>query len=193
MNYLKVLVDQENTLFILLFWEGEVWKRLDKALFFRKLKPLFFVTSLEEAERVFLGIEEKVAKSFAVNSLTKKAQLSSELVKKMSDKGISQEVIFTVIAFCEKIGALEDRQILENRIQKEFRKGHGLLYAKAKWQRSEGEDPFDWNSLENRSLEKESALQLVRKKKDKKDLFRFLLGKGFRSDVIKEVLNSEIK
>jgi len=193
MNKLKIEVDLEAPLYIVLSWDGSVWKKLYKYLFFRKLKPLFSAGSFEEAKVAFMEIEWKVAKSFAVNSLSRRALLTLELTKKMQEKGFSGDVILKTLEFCKKIGALEDFQILENRIQKDLRKGRGLMYAKAKWQRSVGEEPIEWNSLEKRNLEKEAAMQLMKKKGKKKDPFLFLLRRGFRSEVIKEVLNSEIE
>src|SRR3989339_99789 len=183
MIHLQIKLDENDPLFILLIWNGSVWKKLYKFLFFRKLKPLFSATSFNELEELFLEIEEKVAKSFAISCLSKKALLSSELCKKMEEKGISCESIAKTLVFCQKIGALPDFQTLENRIEKELRKGRGLMYAKAKWQRSVHEEPIDWNSSEKRNLEKQAALTLIKKqKKDKKDLFLFLLRKGFRSE-----------
>ncbi len=190
---LKVVLDQDDSFFIILLWGGVVWRRVHKQLFFKKLKSVSFARSLDEAKLFFVEIEEKVAKSFAVNSLSKRALLTSELVQKMQEKGISDETIVKTITFCKKIGALEDLQILENRIQKEIRRGHGLMYAKAKWQRAVLQEPVEWNSLEKRNLEKEAALQLIQKKGKKKDLFLFLLRRGFRSEIIKEVLNAELE
>jgi SOS response regulatory protein OraA/RecX len=193
MHSFKVELDQEDPLFLLLSWDGKLWKRLYKYLFFRKLKPLFSAKSFEEAKSLFEEIEWKVAKSFAVNSLARRALLSSEIVKKMREKGFSESVILKTVEFCQKIGAIEDFQVLENRINKEFRKGRGLMYAKAKWQRSVGDEAIEWESAEKRNLEKEAATQLIQKKGKKKDPFLFLLRRGFRTEIIKEVLNSKIE
>jgi SOS response regulatory protein OraA/RecX len=193
MNKLKIITDQEDAAFIILFWGEEPWKKLYKYLFFRRLKPLFSVRSLEELEITFLDIEEKAAKYFAISALGKKALLTSELAKKMREKGISEETLLKILTLCQKMGALEDRQTLENRIQKEIRKGHGLRYAKAKLQRSIGNESIDWESLDKEELEKEALRNLINKKKEKKsekELFLFLLRRGFRSQLIWEVLKS---
>ncbi len=110
----------------------------------------------------------------------------------MREKGISEGTTTKTLSLCQKMGALEDAQILTQRIQKEIRKGHGLRYAKAKWQRAAGKTSIEWDSLENEELEKEALRSLIQKKKDKKkDLFLFLLRRGFRSHLIQEVLNSD--
>ncbi len=194
MNKLKIIPDQEDATFIILFWGDEPWKKLYKYLFFRRLKPLFSVKSLSELEIAFREIEEKAAKYFAINALGKKALLTSELGEKMRDKGISEETVLKTLSLCQKMGALEDHQILENRIQKEIRKGHGLRYAKAKLGRLIGKESIDWNSLDKEELEKEALRSLISKKKGKKtekELFLFLLRRGFRSHLISEVLKSD--
>ena len=193
MNGLRVELDHGDPLFIVLSWNGSVWKKLYKYLFCKKLKPLFSAESFEEARTIFMKIEWKVAKSFAVNSLGRKALLTSELSQKMQEKGFSEDIIFKTIGFCQKIGAIDDFQILESRIQKEFRRGRGLVYARAKWRGSVREEPVEWDSLEKRNLEKEAILELMQKKGRNKVSFLFLLRRGFRSEVIKEVLNSEIE
>jgi SOS response regulatory protein OraA/RecX len=194
MNKLKIIPDQEDATFIILFWGDEPWKKLYKYLFFRRLKPLFSAKSLEELEITFRDIEEKAAKYFAVNALGKKALLTSELAQKLRDKGISEETLLKTLSLCQKMGALEDHQILENRIQKEIRKGHGLRYAKAKLQTLIGKESIDWNSLDKEELEKEALRTLITKKKGKKsekELFLFLLRRGFRSHLITQVLKSD--
>ena len=193
MNKLKIVPDQEDAAFIILFWGDEPWKKLYKYLFFRRLKPLFSAKSLSELEAIFQEIEEKAAKYFAINALGKKALLSSELAQKMREKGIGEETVLKTLSLCQKMGALEDHQTLENRIQKEIRKGHGLRYAKAKLQRSIGKESIDWDSLDKEELEKEALRGLIAKKKGKKsekELFLFLLRRGFRSHLISEVLKS---
>lgn len=194
MNQLKIIPDQEDRAFIILFWGNDPWKKLYKYLFFRRLKPLFSVKSFEELEIAFRDIEEKAAKCFAINALGKKALLASELARKMRDKGISEETLLKTLSLCQKMGFLEDRQILENRIQKEIRKGHGLRYARGKLRGLIGKESIDWNSLEKEEGEKEALRALISKKKGKKsekELFLFLMRRGFRSDLIQEVLKSD--
>jgi SOS response regulatory protein OraA/RecX len=194
MNKLKIIPDQEDATFIILFWGDNPWKKLYKYLFFRRLKPLFSVRSLEELEIAFRDIEEKAAKYFAINVLGKKALLTSELAQKMRDKGISEETLLKTLSLCQKMGALEeDGQILERRIQKEISKGRGLRYAKAKLRRLTDKESIDWNSLEKEEMEKEALRNLIFKKKGKKsekELFLFLMRRGFRSHLIQEVLKS---
>ncbi len=194
MNKLKIIPDQEDATFIILFWGDEPWKRLYKYLFFRRLKPLFSANSLQELEVTFQDIEENAAKYFAVNALGKKALLSSELAEKMRDKGISEEILLKTLSLCQKMGALEDHQILENRIQKELRKGRSLRYAKAKLGRLTGKESIDWNSLDKEELEKEALRALIAKKKGKKsekELFLFLFKRGFKTHLIQEILKSD--
>lgn len=185
---LQIKVDEEDPLFLTLLWENEVWKKVYKYLFFRKLKPLFSAKTLKDAEVLFEEIEEKVAKPFAIKCLSKKALLESELAQKMKEKGISSKTSMKVIAFCRDFGVLSDQQTLENRVERELRRGKGLMYAKAKWQRS---GDIEWGSTEKRELEKKAALAIVQKYKKKPDLFLFLRRRGFRSEIIQEVLNQK--
>lgn len=190
MNQLKIVKDPEDAARILLFWGDLPWKKLYKSLFFNRLRCLFSASSLEEAEKSFQELEEKVAKSFAVKTLGRKALFSKELMQKMQEKGFSAQAIESALVFSQKIGALQDRELFEQKVRREFQKGKGLFYVKAKWSRSI-EQEEKWSIPEQEVWEREAALRLVAKQKHRKDLFLFLLRRGFRREIIEEVLNSE--
>lgn len=182
MSKLKVVQDPLSALWVLILWEDALWKKVYKPLFMGKLRPLFTAENVQEVEQIFSTLEERVSKSFAVRSLSKRAILSVELLKKLREKGISEVSAQKALAFCQKIGAIQDEDLLEARVTRELNKGHGLRYVQAKWN-------IDVHSEDHRKAEKEAAVKLLHKKgKKQKDLYLFLQRRGFGVETIREVL-----
>ena len=197
MNQFKIISDEEDSFWILLIWNEEVWKRVYKSLFLKNLNSLFSVRSFEEAENLFLEIELKVAKNFAIRSLSKKGAFSHELLQKMRERGISEESSKEVLSFCQKMDFLNDPKRLELQMQSALKRGRGPLYVEAKNRRSGivSSVPRDIGA------EKNAISQVVKKKKksqaslsfkEKSALIRFLLGRGFQRDLIEQVLLSDL-
>lgn len=184
MQKLKIIEDPEDSFWLNIMWEEDLWKKIYKPLFMRKLRSLFSAENLQEVERLFLELEEKTAKSFAVRSLSKKAMLSVELLKKLREKGISEESAQKTLVFCRKIGAIQDKELLESRVASELRKGHGLRYIQAKWK-------VEVNSVDHQKAEIEAAITLLHKKgKKQKNLYLFLQRRGFGVETIREALRN---
>lgn len=182
MKRLEILTDSDSSFWLVLEWEGELWKKVYKSLFIGKLRSLFFARSLQDLEELFLELEVKVAKAFAVRTLSKRALLSTELGKKLREKGISERASQEALAYCHQMGAIQDQELLDYRIRKELRKGHGLRYIQAKWK-------VEIVQEAKRKEEKEAALKLLQQKgKKQKNLYLFLQRRGFCADTIQEVL-----
>lgn len=186
MSKLKIVEDPESPFWVLLLWEEDLWKKVYKPLFVRKLHSLFSAKTIEEMELIFTELEEKVSKSFAVRSLSKKALLSSELLKKLREKGVSEETSQKTLTFCQKIGAIQDEDLVDSRIERELRKGHGLKYIQSKWK-------MEINTLDKQVEEKKAAIALLQKKgKNQKNPYLFLLRRGFCVETIREVLKDPL-
>jgi SOS response regulatory protein OraA/RecX len=165
-----------------LTWEEDPWKKVYKSLFLGKLRSLFSAENLQDADRIFLELEEKISKSFAVNSLSKRPLLGVELLKKLRERGISELTAHKTLAFCQKIGAIQDQELLELRIARELAKGHGLRYIQAKWK-------LTLNGAEKKEAEKDALIKFLNKKgKKQKNLYQILLRRGFCLETIQEVL-----
>ncbi len=182
MERLKIIEDSDSSFWLFLMWEGELWKKVYKSLFIGKLRSLFSARNFQEVEDLFLELEVKVAKAFAVRTLSKRALLSAELGKKLREKGISERASQETLSYCQQMGAIQDQELLEYRIGKELRKGHGLRYIQAKWKVEIGLE-------DKRNAEKEAALKLLQQKgKKQKNPYLFLQRRGFCLDTIQEVL-----
>lgn len=199
MSRLVVQCNQEESLWCDLYWDGIFWKKIYKSLFVKDLKIVRSASSLEEAELFFQEMEEKAAKRLVVSLLSRKAEFRSILVKKLEEKGISSSTILKVLTFYENMGAFNDRDLIDCKIQSELRRGKGLYYAKGKWLKTMGPDTeeVEWYSPERQELEKESIIRLLQKKgkvwnvldrKEKSALVLFLLRRGFRKETIEAVL-----
>jgi SOS response regulatory protein OraA/RecX len=203
MSHLHIVSDEKDPRWCELHWEGLFWKRIYKTFFIRKLNPLLRAGSLEELEKAFIILEEKIAKDQSIRWLSKRALFSLDLKKKLEEKGFSSFATQQALAYCQKIGALKDEELIDAKIRKELRSGKGLYYIQKKWKNSlqEEDREVEWYSLERQKLEKEAIIQFLQKKgkvwnvldrKEKSALVVFLLRRGFRKETIKDVLFEDV-
>ena len=115
---------EEDPLFIWLCKDKEPWKKVCKALFIRHLGVLGKARN-EELELVFKELELKLAKQHALRLLAFKGRFSSELQKKLEEKGISADAVYKIMEECQRLGYLNDAEHIESAIRKEQRKGYG--------------------------------------------------------------------
>lgn len=66
---------------------------------------------------------ESEAFCFAIRSLSRRAQLTDELERKLRDRGASQEVVQVIISRLIEHRYLNDQDVVHERVKKELRKG----------------------------------------------------------------------
>lgn len=194
MNKAKIVRKEGN---YQIFWEEKLLKEVDNSLLVRGVYALASSQTKEELEEKLLDLQVKKGKALAVYWLSRRGVFQKELVEKLKGKGFPDEAIEKTVAFCQKIGALNDQKLAEEWINKELRKGRGALsafYKMRQWVEKE-QLTVDWenlSSLEIKAIEKvceKKRISLpVESWKERQKLFASLLKKGFAKESIEEVL-----
>jgi SOS response regulatory protein OraA/RecX len=199
----KMKVIREGDFFIL-YWEGELWKRVDKGLTINGLKGLEKVEALEEAEELLAQQQEKKGRALAVFWLSKRGLFTSEIKQKLENKGFSSLAIMQTLVFCEKIGAINDAKLAEEWLAKELRKGRGSILAFYKIKRWVDAESLLLDEGKIREAEKEAVRLYLQKKrvdlallegrsgwKIRGQLLSSLLKRGFKRESIEDVLQEK--
>ena len=194
MSKIKIVRDSSE---LSIFFEGELWKKISRTVFFNSLSDLYRATSIEEAEEIFFTLERKAAKALAIRCLGRRSWFSLELRQKMQDKGLSSEAISEALLFCEKMGALDDVSLAKIRTERELRRGKGQVAALIKIKRWVDVEAVSLDLCKIKELEKEALLQYIQKKRidvevlsfnEKGKLYLVLMRRGFKRENIQDVL-----
>lgn len=149
---------------LILKWNGDIWKEVDRSLFINELKRFPSHLSQEEWIERFNALEIRVAKALALRLLAKKGRLSRELGEKMSQRGISGGAIDAALQYCRELGFLNDQEHVRAMIEKEQRKGLGKKMILYKLKVIKGVDAEMLQALSHEmSPEEEVAARLVKK------------------------------
>lgn len=179
------LVAKVNEKTIELFLDGELWKEVNKRLFFKYLKE--FRSNLNELK--FYEIEHKVAKEAALGLLARRSYLSAELSRKLREKGFSEDAVRSAVDFCQEKGYLDDLDRCLRFIENEERKGKGskaILFALTR----KGVSVSHKMVEQIRSREKQTLKKWWQKQSRKVEGFSgekriaFLLRRGFSMEAI---------
>lgn len=183
---------------ISIYFEEDLWKKVNKSIFFNGLSVLYRATSIEKVEEIFREIEKKAAKAFAIRALGRRALFSSELRQKMYDKGLSSSAISEVLQFCERIGSIDDENLAKIKTEIELRKGKGQVAALLKIRRWVDVESISLDFPKIKELERESLLKYLQKKRievsslkldEQRKLYLTLLRRGFKKESIQEVFS----
>lgn len=150
---------------LVLFSEGEVWRKVNKRLFINELKKFPQGITREE----FSALEEKIAKTHALYLLSQRSLLSTELEAKLLEKGISSECAKKVIELCSEKSYLNDDSGIEKLFARELRKGRSAKAAYFKIKRKA--DGIDLKEHYEQALasERESLKRYIEKNQKKID------------------------
>lgn len=180
--------------------DGEPWRDIHSHIFGRK--PALCAKSLTELESQFPIFEYRGALGYTLKRLALKGQPSSELIKSLKERLVSDETIHRIITECQQQGYVNDRDWVESFIRRQMAKNLGsqaiLMKLKAK-----GVSPdltMDILSrLDNPELQKERIRHLLETRYRTKDLSDYntrskvisaLSRKGFSFDDIREVVST---
>jgi regulatory protein len=193
--FCKVVVNMEiseNKKFITFFIEGEIWKKLDKNLYFSHLEKIRRCRDKKQLSDLLSTIHLQVARSYSCKLLSIRSLFENQLLVKLREKGFEKEVIDETITWCSERGFLDDSKEVENLIRREKERGKGprvierALFEKG---RKEGVQTFS-------EEEEKEAIQKVLEKRfpdlselaTKQRAFRFLQRRGFHDSFIRELL-----
>lgn len=193
----KISQNTENKKFMNVLVSGETWKIIDKKLYARHLRDICRCSSKKELLDLFSELERKLAKGYVYKLLALKGYLKSELKTKLEARKVDSRVIDEVLQECEKQGYLDDQREIGLYIQRSLRKGWGpaLIHhklaskvegAKAVVQEQVSEE--DQRTAIAHWIEKKYAKQDKSDLKTKQKIYRFLRGKGFEDQLIREFL-----
>lgn len=184
---------ETSSLWLTIVIDENPWKTVSKSLFQKQLSSLIYQGDLKALEAAFLALECKVAKSYAVYLLSKKAYFSLELIKKLKSKKISEEAAREALSFLKKKALLKEEPLIESFIKKKMEKGYSASFAKRALKEKAG------LSIESPSYLDESVIikKLYEKKFKGKELntqgkqrvFQFFLRRGFHYETISSALS----
>jgi regulatory protein len=139
---------------------------------------------------------------FAINSLSKRAQLCHDLKKKLFLKGCTEDVVEKVIGDCQRLNFLNDDSYIESFIRSQILKKMGpkmiLIKLYRKGIPSDKAHHF-LKSFDSKEKQEERLQNLIETKYQKKDLKDYktrektiaaLMRKGFDLDLILSFLSS---
>lgn len=158
-----ILRIEEKKDMLILLWEGEEWRTVNKSLFLNELKK--FPQGISQKE--FSAIEEKVAKNHALFLLSQRSLLSSQLESKLLEKGISPECAKKTIALCSEKGYLNDDSGIEKLFARELRKGRSAKAAYFKIKQKAGGIDLIEHYEQALTSERESLKRYIEKNQKK--------------------------
>ena len=125
---------------LVLYWDGEVFRKVSKSLFLYEVKKIPHELSWGEFCSRFALLEEKIAKRYVLYLLSKRNYLSSDLETKLVAKGVFLETAQKTVLYCTEKGYLNDEQEVERLFAKEMRKGRSAKATFYKLKQKTSED-----------------------------------------------------
>lgn len=162
-------------------------QELEVTLAIRNLEKQFL--SLEDCLEWLKREEMRLAKAMAYRLLGGRAYGRAALEKKLLQKNFSRVILGALLDDLEKLGYLNDADLTERIVEKEFAKGYGPKYIELKL-RSLGMNSKIVRLVIDRQRQIASIEKLTQKnsKKAGRSLVAFFARRGFDSDCISEVL-----
>lgn len=144
------------------------------------------------------------ALKLALNLLSHRTHTRFELERKLSLRGFSEDIIDSVLSYCERFNYLNDRTAAHGYVESLIRKNVGIYRIEksmsqrgfSREQIKRSMDEHDLLNLEpdlaKRALEKKAKTLCKTKteQKTKDALIRFLVSRGFRSATIRSLLET---
>lgn len=164
---LELIQKKEDPKSLIINWEGEVWRKVSKPLFFSELRKFPSDLSKEAFTARFSQLEEKVAQRHAIWLLAKKTYLEADLEAKLRQKGISPAVAQKAIAFCCAKGYLDDGAQMKRLFAKASRKGQSAKATYFKLKTKVDGEYLDAHFQEASSQDEEVLKAYLEKNKSK--------------------------
>lgn len=188
----------DNQKYIEIWVQDKKLKELDKKLYLKHLGKIRACTREEELRLLLSNLEEKITLGLVYKFLALKGYMVHELRKKLEEKKIGKEAIDAVLKKCEEAGYLNDEREASLFVQREKRRGQGPLSIKNSLREKTGGSALSERIISEQFSEEEQRSQIesiLNKRfsnlsdlKDKQRAFRFLLRRGFSSELIREII-----
>jgi SOS response regulatory protein OraA/RecX len=118
---LEIKKDDPKTL--ILCWDGQIWRKLCKSLFFNDLNIVRKDLNWEDFYAQFSLLEKKIAKRYLLFLLSKRNYLTSQLEAKLLSKGFSPLITREAVLLCCEKGYVNDAEEMGRLFVKEMKKG----------------------------------------------------------------------
>jgi len=160
MKGLKIEISRVSPKSLDILWEDTLFRTVSKGLFSRELKGLQPHLTYPEFLAAFALIESKVGRRYAIYLLSQRALLGAELQEKLVAKGLSLAIAEQVVAYCKKMGYINDAGETKRRVAKELKKGRSMRATRYKLMQKKGVDETALQeALQNAGPTEEEALQ----------------------------------
>lgn len=107
--------------------DGEPWREVSVSIFGRR-PDIPNCQTLEDLEKELENLERKGALKYAIWRLSSKNYLTTELKKKLTEKGVRNSIIEEVIAKCKEYGYLNDQSYIESYVRQQILRKKGPLF-----------------------------------------------------------------
>lgn len=129
---MKVTCEQEGRHFLTVFLDGETYKKIHISIFGQKPKIPEEVLSEEELDQIMARLELQGAKQFALRKLAAQSLLSNKLNDLLKERLVDPAVINQIIADCQNMGYLNDKEWMDSFVRGQQRKRVGPAMIKVK-------------------------------------------------------------
>lgn len=176
---------------------GELWKKIRNKLYKSHLSAMIRCQTKKELTDLALKVDLKITRGIVYKLLAIRGYLKAELRTKLKKDQIPLEAIETILEECERLGYLDDQREGNLFIAQKKRQGWGPRMIAHKLAEK---DPTLKEMVRERVTDEEQIKMIqkwIEKKtkgedlsdlKIKNRLHRFLRGKGFDDDLIREKL-----
>jgi len=170
--------------------DGIVLKKVSKKLFDKYFRDQKKFENEDELNEWLEDIESKVAQKHAYFLLSYKNYPSHLLLQKLIDVGVRKGIAKKQVDECIKLGYVNDSALIEYLIKKEIMRGYGLKYIKLKLLSKHFKTQIVEVMLEKFLPEEEEKKNIIflynklKNKKNKRQIYLYLLRKGFDARLI---------
>ena len=173
----------------------ELSKKTKKKYYQKYLGLILQMKSEKELNNLFLNIDIKIARKIIYRLLSMRGYMSCELEKKLKLNLINTQAIEIIIKECKELGYIDDAKEGELFIEKQKRKGLGpyqiqyRLKSKAPHLKNLVKISEDEEALMIKNwIDKKTKNQNFNDIHVKQKLFRFFINKGFREELVRQLL-----
>lgn len=171
---------------IKVFIDGELWRVFAPGPFKPLLCEIGDMQSREELEALFHKVEPKLALKKAVELLAKRPLPSSQLKKKLIERGFLAEVAQKVVSRCQTEGWISDREWIESYIRLRQGKGYGKKRIEMELKQKGMQWPGDLKSEESKLLKVliEKRYSNIKERKERQKAITSLCRRGFDLEAV---------
>jgi SOS response regulatory protein OraA/RecX len=198
---LELKCDPSEPKVLSLFWKGELWRKVSRVLFLKPLNSAASFSSFEDFEQFFIQLELKIAFRHALLLLSRRSYLSTDLVEKLVQKGVSRIPAEKGVEKCRALGYLDDAHVLKRLVAKEQKKGIGahMVAFKLNMKKGISDESRQQIVAEAQRNEKQALIEWLNKRQhqkslsspqERKKLMGKLMRRGFSYELISECLKS---